>query len=1032
MTVQEKQQQGMLIRDPNEPIQAWGSPALGGNGALKTGDVASASPYVQALNNRQAFNSGPAAGTLQIVGNPAENPGMPSGTGAMTVYQQALAGQPQQQNVLYSPDRILGDVDKDFRISDDDTSRGVWQQVSDLYKAGDTAGAQALLSSMAKKSGMTGFYNDDGTYTGMVRGYMADANGSYQPVINGQAMWTGDPETNIWLKPDGSVYTFENGALQNSDMTWSRTKPAPVWTPRTWSDVRNESGLTWGDTFAIKAAHGDFTNPALNTQEGNAKKLSTMFEQPLGMPDENWQKKVSGYDPNYVAELAAAAGVSNPLGGSSGNASGSGYPSGGSGAGQTPYQAALNEYQPPSWEEWQAQNGGGTPSAQPMTAPEAYDPNSDPLWQQFLAQYGNAQAPTYEGDPYQAKRDAILENYGQPWQGSEYQAKRDAALENAANMQWNYDPNTDPVWQALQKQYRREGQRATEDTLGRYAAMTGGMPSTAAVTAAAQAGNRYAAELSDRLPQVYQDAYNRYLQEYQRQLGLSDAYGNLDQTEYARWLDQQGQNLDLADRYYQYGQQHYNQFQDTLDQWNSDRNFIYGAARDNQAAGRQYVEDQYGRYQDAQAQRNYEDERNYGRWRDSVSDARYDQEWAQKLREYADEQKWTAAKWDQYLREYGDQLSEADRKWAYQQMRDAVSDARYEDTTAYNRAIDAWQRQQEEAQLAAKYGDYSGLQGLGIDTGKANPKEVAYAADGSTYKFNSDDALYFTQNAPNGAPGNPTVLRGGDGSIWRKDEYGGVTIEKNGKIYTYSAGQVPAQTSTGDTGSRYRYTGDVPEKQAKDYFAQMKEAGITSLAAAKAWLSMNGDSKLTNDSRNSIAEAFMESLGQGQKYTEDQIAYAREVVSGKYPNADPGVMAWAQQIMSETQGMKFGGGTQDTNHSVFYQDIVNSMDAMVKRGASWDEIRAKLQDALRDGDLSEAEYKELRDKYEKISDNIPNNGTHANGMPRSGRYTGTLEAVRSVMQSRGIEAARETLKQAVGKYIHDYEIDYIMDELGLD
>ena len=286
-------------------------------------------------------------------------------------------------------------------------------------------------------------------------------------------------------------------------------------------------------------------------------------------------------------------------------------------------------------------------------------------------------------------------------------------------------------------------------------------------------------------------------------------------------MDQQGQNLDLADRYYQYGQQHYNQFQDTLDQWNSDRNFIYGAARDNQAAGRQYVEDQYGRYQDAQAQRNYEDERNYGRWRDSVSDARYDQEWAQKLREYADEQKWTAAKWDQYLREYGDQLNEQERQWIYKQKRDAVEDERYNTQWDYNTQQDAYNQALEQAQLAAKYGDYSGLQGLGIDTSDSVPKEYAYAEDGSTYKFSTDMAQKFVNNAPNG-----TTMRGGDGSVWKKDEYGNVTItDRNGKVYKYGEQQTPPQQTQPYT-PIYPSQNPAPE-QAENPFADIPEdAGL--------------------------------------------------------------------------------------------------------------------------------------------------------------------------------------------------------------
>lgn len=980
---------------------------------------------------KQGLTPGP---TTQQGVQGAVTQGAAGPTTQQTPYQQALEAYTPQRYTFWNGGR----TNDGFKI--DNANAGTWNQIQQLYNAGDRAGATALVNELSGKGLFSGYYDDNGNYNGFVQGYTGSANASFQPVVGGRLISSGDTDTGIWLTPDGKALKGTTGGMltDNGD-TWSRFQPnqGSNWT---WKDVREQNGLDWGDTYAIRAAHGDFTNPALNTPEGNARKLDTLYEKPGGFTDEEWAKHTSTYDPTYIAEIAAAAG---------GNGQ---YPSGGTPAGQTPYQQALDAYRPVSYEEWRAQNGGGgTPSAQPMTAPEAYDPNSDPLWQQYLAQYGNAQAPEYAGDPYQAQRDAALAAYGEKWQGSEYQPLRDEYLRRAAEMEWNYDPNTDPVWQALQKQYRREGQRATEDTLGKYAAMTGGMPSTAAVSAAQQAGNYYAAQLSDRLPQVYQDAYNRYLQEYQRQLGISDAYAGFDDREYQRWLQSQGQNLDLADRYNQYGQQDYNRFQDTLDQWNRDRSFGYGAARDNQQLGRQQVEDQYGRYRDAVGDARYADETAYERYRDTVEDQRWDAQWAQQLREYADSQNWKATEWEQYLREYGDKLSQQEREWAYQQLRDSISDARYEDTTAYQRSLDAW----EQAQQAAKYGDYSMLQSLGIDTGKADPKEVAYASDGSTYKFNSDDALYFTQNAPNGTADQPTTMRGGDGSIWRKDEYGGVTIEKNGKIYTYSAGQVPAKQTS--AGSGYRYTGDVPEKQAKDYFAQMKEAGIASLAAAKAWLSMNGDSKLTNDSRNAIAEAFMESLGQGQKYTEDQIAYAREVVSGKYPKADPGVMAWAQQVMSETQGMKFGGGTQETNHSVFYQDIVNSMDAMVKRGASWDEIRAALQDAQRDGDLSEAEYKELRDKYENLSDNVKNRDadsnvknsgqTHSDGRPKSSFYTQAYQGADDLFQRNTptkIDANGKKVTDVsvvkpliagwlldaydTGK-IHKYEITMILDEL---
>ena len=78
---------------------------------------------------------------------------------------------------------------------------------------------------------------------------------------------------------------------------------------------------------------------------------------------------------------------------------------------------------------------------------------------------------------------------------------------------FSYDLESDPVWQAYKKQYTREGQRATQDALGATAASTGGIPSSYATAAATQAGDYYAAQMTDKVPELYQQAYNRYLNE---------------------------------------------------------------------------------------------------------------------------------------------------------------------------------------------------------------------------------------------------------------------------------------------------------------------------------------------------------------------------------------------------------------------------------------------------------------------------------------------------------------------------------------
>lgn len=461
-----------------------------------------------------------------------------------------------------------------------------------------------------------------------------------------------------------------------------------------------------------------YTTPQNTPQGGNAVPRNT-----APMP-QNTTPQGGGY----------SGGGTVPRGSSNGSGNTGSYPSGGSGTGYTPYQLALDQFdygKAPEWTgtEYERQRDDALQNARNMRWDGSdYQNQRDELLQ-------NAMNP-YEGSPYDQQRDDALAAYGEAWQGSEYQPKRDEALQRAENMQWNYDPNADPVWQALQKQYRREGDRATKNALGQAASMTGGVPSSYAVTAASQAGDYYAAQLSDRLPQVYQDAYNRYLQEFQRQMGISDQYQGFDDREYSRWADQQGKNLDLADRYNQYGQQDYNQYmdrvsqqlqgadryngydqteyqryldqygqeldaadrlnnygateydryRDRLGQFNTDRSFTYGLNRDAVSDARYADETAYER---AWNEENRDYSRNYQARRDAILDNRADREWAQELKEYADSQNWKATEWQQYLREYEDQLSDKEREWVYQMSRDAENDRRYNQEYEYQRTRDA-------------------------------------------------------------------------------------------------------------------------------------------------------------------------------------------------------------------------------------------------------------------------------------------------------------------------------------------------------
>lgn len=102
-----------------------------------------------------------------------------------------------------------------------------------------------------------------------------------------------------------------------------------------------------------------------------------------------------------------------------------------------------------------------------------------------------------------------------------------------------YNAATDPAAQAARKAAARNARAVTQDTMGQYAGMTGGVPSTAAVSAAAQAGNQAMAQGADKVAELEQMYLDRYHQETQ---GMYNAYGALQQAEgdaYNRQMQEQ-------------------------------------------------------------------------------------------------------------------------------------------------------------------------------------------------------------------------------------------------------------------------------------------------------------------------------------------------------------------------------------------------------------------------------------------------------------------------------------------------------------
>lgn len=138
-----------------------------------------------------------------------------------------------------------------------------------------------------------------------------------------------------------------------------------------------------------------------------------------------------------------------------------------------------------------------------------------------------------------------------------YQNRYDSTIQDLLGQlinrkEFSYDPETDQLYSQYRKQYTREGQRATQDALGAAAAASGGIPSSYAVTAASQAGDYYASQMTDKIPELYQLAYNKYMNDYNMQLSDLGAVQGAEQSDYEKYLN--ALNQYNADRSFSYGQ----------------------------------------------------------------------------------------------------------------------------------------------------------------------------------------------------------------------------------------------------------------------------------------------------------------------------------------------------------------------------------------------------------------------------------------------------------------------------------------------
>lgn len=92
-----------------------------------------------------------------------------------------------------------------------------------------------------------------------------------------------------------------------------------------------------------------------------------------------------------------------------------------------------------------------------------------------------------------------------------------------------------------------------------------------------------------------------------------------------------------------------------------------------------------------------------------------------------------------------------DRNYDYKQSRDSVADSRYADETAYSREREKEAEAMNKALEAAKYGDYSGLGKLGIDT-------AAYQAERAARRRTEEEERSWSRALEALSAGDPSLL----------------------------------------------------------------------------------------------------------------------------------------------------------------------------------------------------------------------------------------------------------------------------------
>lgn len=149
-----------------------------------------------------------------------------------------------------------------------------------------------------------------------------------------------------------------------------------------------------------------------------------------------------------------------------------------------------------------------------------------------------------------------VNNYGDFSYG--LQSSYDDIINKILNREkFSYDVNGDALYQQYKDQYVNMGKLASADAMGQAAAMTGGYGNSYAQSVGQQTYQGYLQQLTDKIPELYQLALNKYNSEGDELRNQYSVLSDDRTTKYGEWSD--GYNRKVAERDY-YGTDYYNKY----------------------------------------------------------------------------------------------------------------------------------------------------------------------------------------------------------------------------------------------------------------------------------------------------------------------------------------------------------------------------------------------------------------------------------------------------------------------------------------